>query len=40
LPGLKELGITASALSVIAPNYLDSSEAGLLLVRRRAAGRF
>lgn len=40
LPGLKELGITPSALSVIAPNYLDSSEAGLLLMRRRAAGRF
>jgi uncharacterized protein YbjT (DUF2867 family) len=40
LPGLRELGITASALAVIAPNYLDSGEAGLLLMRRKAAGRF
>ena len=40
LPGLNELGITPSALSVIAPNYLDSGEAGLLLMRRRSAGRF
>lgn len=40
LPNLQALGITPSALKAIAPTYLHPRYTGLLLARRRAAGRF
>ncbi len=40
LPGLQALGVRPSALSAIAPIYLHPRATGLLLARRRAAGRF
>ncbi|MEO8859402.1 MAG: complex I NDUFA9 subunit family protein [Burkholderiaceae bacterium] len=40
LPDLHALGITPSALKAIAPTYLHPRETGVLIARRRAAGRF
>ena len=40
LPGLAALGVVPSALEAIAPSYLQTRAADLILARRRAAGRF
>ena len=40
LPGLEALGVQVSALSAIAPTYLQPAQADVHLARRRIAGRF
>ena len=40
IPGLRALGIDASALNAIAAQYLAPRETDVLLSRRRVAGRF